>query len=105
MARSRTAPRLILREMPPLGDVLICGISTQVHQRVPDFDEIIEPQDPDYVPSSLKEASLVRLGFLAVRPRKGIYGKIGSISPSRHNRLLGRLAHHLVPTMESDRQG
>jgi hypothetical protein len=36
-------PALILREVPPFRDFLICGINTQIRQKVEDFDEIISP--------------------------------------------------------------
>jgi mRNA interferase MazF len=37
----KNRPAIILREMPPFRDVLICGVSTQLRQAVKDFDEII----------------------------------------------------------------
>jgi hypothetical protein len=36
------------------GDLLVCGISTQLRQTVADFDEIIEPSDADFKSSGLK---------------------------------------------------
>ena len=62
----KNRPAIILREMSPYKDLLVCGISTQLHQRVPDFDEIISPSDTDFVASGLRAESLIRLGFLAV---------------------------------------
>jgi mRNA interferase MazF len=81
----KNRPAIILREMPPYNDLLVCGISTQLHQQVPDFDEIISPSDTDFVASGLRAKSLIRLGFLALLPRRHI---IGSISSERHQRLL-----------------
>jgi hypothetical protein len=43
-------------------------------------------------------STLIRLGFLAVLPRRNIIGSIGSISPERHRRLLRRLSEYLVKT-------
>lgn len=31
----KNRPAIILREMPPYKDLLVCGISNQLHQRVP----------------------------------------------------------------------
>ena len=76
-------PVLLLRRMPPFEDFLVCGISTQLQQLVPAFDEIVSPTDEDFPASGLKAASLIRLGFLAVLPRAEFKGRIGSISPSR----------------------
>ena len=89
-------PAIILREMPPFRDVLVCGVSTQLRQAAKDFDEVISLADADFAASGLKEESLIRLGFLVVLPRNKIAGSIGSISSERHKRLLKRLSEHLV---------
>ena len=94
--RIKDRPAIILRELPPFRDVLICGVSTQLRQVVKDFDEIISRSDADFGSSGLREESLVRLGFLVVVPRNKIVGTIGSISPQRHKRLLQRLSEYLV---------
>ena len=44
----KNRPALFLREMPPFSDALGCGISTQLHQQVAGFDEIIAQQDADF---------------------------------------------------------
>ena len=92
----KNRPAIILREMPPFQDLLICGVSTQLHQRVAQFDEIIESSDLDFKSSGLLKTSLIRLGFLAVLPQSRIIGVIGSISRERHRRLLETLSHYLV---------
>ena len=92
----KNRPAIFLREMPPFRDVLVCGVSTQTHQLAPDFDELITSQDSDFSSSGLVSDSLIRLGFLAVLPRRNIIGSIGSISSERHKRLLLRLSEYLV---------
>ncbi|MFN2455043.1 MAG: type II toxin-antitoxin system PemK/MazF family toxin [Pyrinomonadaceae bacterium] len=92
----KNRPAIILREIPPYKDFLVCGVSTQLHQQAKDFDEIISPSATDFPSSGLKSESLVRLGFLAVLPRSRIVGSIGSISPERHKRLLKTLSDYLV---------
>ena len=92
----KNRPAIILREMPPFRDVLICGVSTQLRQAAKNFDELISRSDADFSSSVLKEESLIRLGFLVVVPRNKIIGSIGSISPERHKRLLQRLGGYLV---------
>jgi mRNA interferase MazF len=94
--RIKNRPALILREMPSHGDFLLCGVSTQLHHVLPGFDEIISPTDSDFAASGLVAASLIRLSFLAVLPRKNIAGVIGSIAPERHRRLLEALSNHLL---------
>ena len=92
----KNRPAIILREMPPYNDVLVCGVSTQLHHRVEGLDEIISPSDADFAASGLLSESLIRLGFLAVLPRQHIAGSIGSISSERHRRLLETLSKYLV---------
>ena len=41
--RVKPRPAILLRRMPPFGDWLICGVSTQLHQQVPGVDDTIEP--------------------------------------------------------------
>ena len=60
----KNRPALILRELPPFGDFLVCGISTQVHQAVPEFDEVVSRADADFTGSGLLADSVIRLGFL-----------------------------------------
>ena len=92
----KNRPAIFLREMPPYRDVLVCGVSTQLHQEVKGFDEVIRSTDSDFIATGLKTDSLIRLGFLAVLPRKAVIGSIGAISPLRHTRLLRRLSDYLI---------
>lgn len=92
----KNRPAIILREMPLYHDLLVCGVSTQLHQEIEGFDEIISPTDTDYKMSGLLSKSLIRLGFLAVLPRKNIIGSIGKISSERHQRLLKTLSNYLI---------
>ena len=92
----KNRPAIVLREMRPYGDLLVCGVSSQLSQRVPGFDEVILPADADFAASGLVSASLVRLGFLAIVPRRSVAGSIGAISPERHKRLLKTLSDYLI---------
>jgi mRNA interferase MazF len=74
----------------------VCGVSTQLHHLVGGFDELISPPDADFAASGLLAESLIRLGFLAVWPRRHIVGSIGAIAPERHQRLLSKLSAYLV---------
>jgi len=101
--RTKNRPAILLRVMRPFGDFLVCGVSRQLRQRVPDFDEIIAPADADFAASGLSDTSLIRLGFLALLPSSDILGTIGAISTERHYRLLRRLASYLEePAQEHD---
>jgi len=92
----KNRPAIILREMPSYGDLLICGVSTQLHQCVKGFDEIISPIDEDFKTSGLLAQSLIRLSFLSVLPRNRILGSIGAISSKRHKHLLQTLSNYLI---------
>ena len=92
----KNRPAIFLREMPPYRDVLVCGISTQLHQEVKGFDEVVDQTDSDFAATGLRTTSLIRLGFLAVLPRSSVIGSIGSISSERHKRLLKRLSDYLT---------
>ena len=88
-------PVLLLKQIPPFNDWLVCGISSQVRHAVPDFDEIIRESDSDFPESGLHTSSVVRAGFLATLPQKDLPGMIGNIHPARHQRLLKNLAAFL----------
>ena len=92
----KNRPTLFLRILPRFGDALVCGISTQLQQYVPDFDELISQQDTDFSNSGLVADSLIRLGFLAVIPNNRLIGSIGKISDERHRRLLTKLSNYLI---------
>ena len=92
----KNRPAIILREMPPYRDFLVCGVSTQLDKQVKGFDVVISSSDDDFGSSGLKTTSLVRLGFLAVLPSAQIIGTIGSISSARHKRLLKTLSDYLM---------
>lgn len=91
----KNRPALLLKRMPPFGDWLVCGVSSQLHQSVPEFDEVVAHGDADYAASGLATDSVIRIGFLAVVPAKEILGSIGAVAPERHRRLLNRLSDFL----------
>lgn len=95
----KNRPAIALRELPPYHDMLVCGVSAQLHQTVSGFDEPLTRSEPDFVASGLRADSVIRLGFLAVLPRGRILGSIGSISPERHRRLVHRLSQYLVANL------
>jgi len=94
--RFKPRPAILLRRMPPFGDWLICGVSSQLHQQAVDFDEIIESSHPDFSRSGLKSASVIRLGFLTTMPADRFLGVLGFISRERHIRLRERLSRFLA---------
>jgi len=91
----KNRPVLVLRRMPPFGDLLVCGVSTQLQHAVADFDEVIAAADADFSSSGLKAPSLVRLGYLATLPQRSFLGKIGVVASERRTRLVNRLSRHI----------
>ena len=90
-------PAVLLSALPPYGDWLACGVSTQLHHHVAGFDELVPLQAPDFSASGLRQPSLLRLGFLSTLTRAHIGGVVGRIDFERLQRLLARLARHLAP--------
>jgi len=86
----KNRPALILRKMPKYQDLLVCGISTQLKQYIPNFN------DADFELSGLTSPSVIRLSFLTVIPNKNVIGAIGNISIERYQRLIANLAHYLT---------
>lgn len=88
-------PALILRIMPIYNDFLVCGISTQIKQHIPEFDELISETDSDYKNTGLLQKSLIRLGFLAILKQKSVKGSIGQISEIRYKKLINNLSSYI----------
>ena len=89
-------PVLVLSNLPgPFGDYLVCGISSQLHQEMPDWDERLTAADDDFTTSGLKVPSVIRLNWLAVVYPSASAGTLGSIASERLARLRQRLAAHL----------
>lgn len=84
--QAKLRPAVLLRKVPPFGDWLVCGVSTQLHHEAVGFDDLVEPSHPDFAGSGLKAPSLIRLGFLAALPSTALLGDIGGISCERHER-------------------
>ena len=59
--------------------------------------ELIQSSDADFVSSGLHRDSVIRLSYLYAADGTEIAGAIGSIDPSRLQRLQQRLADHLKP--------
>ena len=91
----KNRPVLLLREMPKYGDFLVCGISSQISQYIPKFDELIQIDDTDFCNSGLRKSSVVRLSFLAIARRAEVIGRLGHINTERHQRLLSNLSSYL----------
>lgn len=95
--KTKLRPVLLLRRLPtPFNDFLVCGISSQLHQKIDDFDDLILEEDDDFTKSGIIKESLIRLSFLAVISSNMVAGSIGRISDFRHRKLLKRLSDYIL---------
>lgn len=70
-------------------------VSSQLHQAVPDFDEVVGKDDHDFASTGLKVPSVIRLGRLAVVDAGSFEGVLGAVSPERVRRVRERLCEWL----------
>jgi len=95
---SKLRPALLLAALPgPYQNLLLCGISTQLHQLQVNWDELIQPGDADFAASGLHRASIIRLSYLYAADPTEVSGVIGRVDPARLQRLRQRLSDHLRP--------
>ncbi|WP_022834908.1 type II toxin-antitoxin system PemK/MazF family toxin [Salisaeta longa] len=93
LAEGKLRPALLISKAPgPYDDWLICMISSQLHQQIEEFDELIEEGDSDFQQSGLKKTSIVRISRLAIVEGQILEGRIGKISSGRMQRIRRRLA-------------
>ena len=86
-------PSLLVAPIPSsYDDWLVCMISSQIHQAIPNFDEIIQITDADFAKTRLKTESVIRLSRLAVVSETIFVGKLGEISQARLQRVKENLA-------------
>ena len=88
MEEGKLRPALVIRKVPgEYDDWLICMISSRLHQKHIELDEIIGPEDKDFRDSGLKTTSVIRISRLAVIEREILLGKLGNISSLRLQRI------------------
>lgn len=101
LAHGKSRPALLIGQLPGLyDDWLICMISSQTHQYIDGFDEIMSDDAPEFAASGLKVTSVIRIGRLAVIDGRLLAGAIGEISPERLHRIKSRLATWLMQTSD-----
>lgn len=97
LTTGKLRPALLLSQLPgEYDDWLICMVSSQTYHAIPEFDEIIQQSDSDFISSGLKVPSVIRVGRLAVVEGKTLLGAIGQIAPERLERIKRHLAEWLV---------
>ncbi len=91
---SKLRPVLILRKLPTYDDYLVCGIFTQLHRAVQNFDIVLVTNKIN----NLRTNSLARLSFLSVLTERDIQGVLGQVEKTEHQQLLQNLSNYLVHT-------
>ena len=82
LASGKLRPVLVLSDLPgPFGDYLVCGISSQLHHEMPDWDERLTASDDDFAASGLKVPSVIRLNWLAAINPSASVGTPSAQSP------------------------
>jgi mRNA interferase MazF len=88
LKEGKLCPALVIRKVPgDYDDWLICMISSRLHQKQSELDEIIKPEDDDFIESGLKTISVIRVSRIAVVEKEILLGKTGNISPERLQRI------------------
>jgi mRNA interferase MazF len=86
-------PVVLLARVPGIfDDWAVCMISSQKHQYLPGFDEIISADEENFEETGLQITSVVRIARLAVVHIDQLEGAIGEIAQSRLQRIRKRLA-------------
>ncbi len=97
LVAGKLRPVLLLARTPGRhGDWLICMVSSQLHQAIDAFDEVVGDNDSDFAASGLKVPSVARLGRLAVVDEGVFAGPLGRVRDERIAAVRGRLAAWLA---------
>ena len=96
-SKGKLRPALVLCPLPGRhDDWLICMISSQLEQAIPDFDETVTPEDDDFKQSGLKLSSLIRISRIAVVSGDILLGKLGQLDTQRLIRIRKKLSDWIV---------
>ena len=92
LKQGKLRPALIVAIAPGRhADILLALVTSRGYQAVPNFDELVEPTDPDFPISRLKTRSVIRLARLATVDPGVIEARLGSISSDRLTRIRSRI--------------
>jgi hypothetical protein len=96
--KAKLRPAVLLTTLPgPYQTLLLCGISTQLQNILPNWDEPIRPGDADFAGSGLRQTSVIRLSYLRSATPLEVHAVIGAIDPIRLDRLRIHLADQVRP--------
>ena len=84
-------PALVLMVTEPFGDLVVCGISSQTRNEVPEFDIILNKQEEGFQQTGLKQDSLFRLGYITTVAKHFVPGKIGQLPEAIFSEVVKRI--------------
>jgi mRNA interferase MazF len=97
LSSGKLRPVLLVAQLPGhFEDWLICMLSTQLHQALPGFDEVLDENQADFVESGLRIASIIRIARLAVVSAASLTGTIGSISDQRLRQIKENISDWII---------
>jgi len=97
LLRSKRRPVLLRKKLDSThGDWLVCMISSQLHQYVPELDWQLTPDDLEFGDTGLKVASVFRLFRVAVLDGQLLLGQLGQVTDVRLRHLTERFSHWLL---------
>ena len=88
-------PSLILKILPKYDDLLVCTISTKLHQCIEGVDLIIGKNSSDFKTSGLIKDSLIRTCYLSIIPQRFNEGFLGFISQECYQLIVNKLCEYL----------
>ena len=92
LTTGKLRPALVVAIAPSRhSDLLLALISSRIHQAIPNFDDIIDISDADYLVTGLKVTSVIRLSRLATVEPSIISARLGNISQERLKRIKTKL--------------
>lgn len=92
LTTGKLRPALVVAIAPSRhSDLLLVLISSRIHQAIPNFDDIIDTSDNDYLVTGLKVTSVIRLSRLATVEPSIISARLGNISQERLKRIKTKL--------------
>ena len=96
LKQGKLRPALVIAISPSRhSDLLLALVSSRLYQATPEFDEVINLLDHDYIATGLKVASVIRLGRLTSVELSVINARLGNISPERLTRIRAKLIRWL----------
>ena len=94
--KDKVRPALLLKIIPPFSDLLVCGLSTKLHNEIAGLDTRVDQSHPDFPTSGLKYPSLIRAAYLFTLSQGRNEGAIGFVSKDTFRQILKNLTSFIL---------